>query len=296
MVIRESIIVQIKQEALRHGDRIALIASSRLPEVKKSFETRGIETSPHFNFAPSSEADWTLQSVIIAASRSRRYYVSFDVDGREFKAALPATYADDDTQNAKIEQYLEALLAKEKYHVAPGRKLPLKALAVHAGLGVYGRNNLIYMEGFGSFLNLNVFFTDVQAQDENFFPFGILETCKDCNLCIANCPSGALREESFLVDAPHCLTRVNEGREPFPAWVDPSWHHALVGCERCQDTCPRDRGLFEPVEEIARFNREETEAFLCGELPEKAYEPLGIACYCKCLARNLKSLIAAQKE
>jgi len=290
----DSIIQRIKQEALRHGDRISFIAASRLPEVKKSFDSRGIDTSVYFDFSPSSESDWTLQSVVVVASPSRRYYVSFDVNGSEFKAILPATYADDDRKNIEIEHYLKMALEKEGCHVRQGGKLPLKALAAHTGLGAYGRNNLIYTEDFGSFINLNIFFTDVQANGEPFFPFKLLDSCKDCNLCISNCPSGALADKSFLVDADHCLTWANESGKPFPDWVEPSWHHTLIGCEKCQSICPYDRRFLEPVDTIVRYDREETAAFLRDELPKEALEPLGIVYYRKALARNLKSLMAAQ--
>ena len=282
---------KIKEEALLHGDRLSFIAFSRLPEVKKTFDKLGIKPLPFFNFAPEPETGWTPQSVVVAASPSRRYSVSFDADGREFKAIIPASYADDEKKNSEIENYLKELLEKEGYHVRQGKGLPYKALAAHTGLGLYGRNNLIYIEGFGSFLNLNVFFTDLCTDDEPFVPFQILDTCAGCNLCVKNCPSGALKEERFSVEAPRCLTRVNEDEEPFPDWVDPSWHNALIGCERCQLACPHNRGLLEPVEEIARYNREETEAYLRDELPPEAIEPLGISYYCKSLGRNLKALL-----
>jgi len=285
------IIDRIKQEALRHGDRISLLAAFRLPEVKRSFDKQGIETS-RFNFTPSAGSDWTLQSVVAAASPSRRYYVSFDVDGREFKAIIPACYVDDEKKNSEIEQYLKTVLEAEGYHIRQGKGLPLKALAAHTGLGGYGRNNLIYIEGFGSFCNLNIFFTDLPAAEEPFFPFKVLDGCKDCNRCIKNCPSGALRADPFTIEAPRCLTRLNESGEPFPDWVEASWHNALVGCESCQLVCPRNSELLEPVEEIARFNRAETDAFLQNELPEEALEPLGIAHYREGLARNLKSLLS----
>jgi epoxyqueuosine reductase len=293
MMVR-SIIEHLKQEALLHGDKISAISASMLPEVKKNFDKLGIETHPYFDFAPSSGLEWPLQSVLVAASPSRRFSVSFDMGNREFKAIIPAAYADDEKKNCEIEQYLKVLLENEGYHILQGKKLPLKALAANTGLGVYGRNNLIYIEGFGSFLNLNVFFTDLPVQDEPFFPFEVLDTCKDCNLCVKDCPSGALREEPFFVEITRCLTWANESDEPFPDWVESSWHNALIGCERCQLVCPHNRELLNPIEEIARYNIKETEAFLRDELPKEALEPLGVAHYCKCLGRNLKSLLAAQ--
>ena len=285
---------QIKEEACLHGDRISFIAVSRLPEVKKDFEKPGFDYSPYFDFAPGPEAGWTVRSVITAASPTRRYSVSFDVDGREFKAIIPASYTDDEEKNNEIIKYLYAMLRKEGFHVLQGKMLPMKALAVHTGLGSYGRNNLVYIDGFGSFLTLNIFFTDLAAEDEPFLPFSIMDACKGCNACVKNCPSGALREEPFCIDAARCLTGMNEHDGDFPEWVEPSWHNALVGCESCQLVCPRNRDLLEPVEEISRYNRKETEAFLRNELPYEALEPMGIAPYHLNLARNLKCLLEAQ--
>ena len=45
---------------------------------------------------------------------------------------------------------------KEGYHIRQGKGLPCKTLAAHTGLGVYGRNNLIYIAYYRKALARNL--------------------------------------------------------------------------------------------------------------------------------------------
>jgi epoxyqueuosine reductase len=283
---------QLKEEALRRGDRLSLIAVSRLMDVKEDFDKLGIDTSPYFRFTPPDDLGFPARSVLIAASPSMPVLVSFDLGDRQLQARIPASYADYDRKNADLERYLGALLSAGGFHVRQERSLPAKPLAVHAGLVAYGRNNIVYAGDLGSFINLFVFFSDLPPGEAPFFPLGLLEDCAGCGRCVRNCPTGALNAGQFCVNASRCLTMLNEGPGDFPSWVNPAWHHALIGCEKCQAFCPRSQPCPGPIREIARYSREETEALLRGELSPQALEPLGLEPYHSVLARNLARLIA----
>jgi len=46
--------------------------------------------------------------------------------------------------------------------------LPLKTLAVRSGLAKYGRNNITYIDGMGSFYRLVAYYTDIPPQENNW--------------------------------------------------------------------------------------------------------------------------------
>lgn len=77
----------------------------------------------------------------------------------------------------------------------------LRHAAVAAGLGVFGRNNLVLHPKFGS----RVLFTSVMCDlDLPSDPPVNEEICTNCNICVESCPSGALDAEG-ITDPVKCL-------------------------------------------------------------------------------------------
>ena len=113
----------------------------------------------------------------------------------------------------------------------------MKQLAVRSGLAAYGRNNITYIDGFGSFHQLQAFYTD-QPLEVHWGKLQMYRLCKGCRICLDDCPTGAIRSSDFVIDPARCITLFNEYPDPLPAWIPASAHNALVGCLRCQLTCP----------------------------------------------------------
>jgi epoxyqueuosine reductase len=183
-----------------------------------------------------------------------------------------------------------------------GTQLPLKLLAACAGLGEYGRNNICYVPGMGSFLQLAACASDLPAADDSWREPAMMERCQSCTACQRLCPTGAIGEGRFLLHAERCLTFHNERGGPFPGWIDPSWHNALLGCQECQRCCPEDKGVWEWVVEGGSFSEEETALILGGasreELPPATIEHLHELDLLEDLAnlpRNLSVLLAEQR-
>jgi epoxyqueuosine reductase len=103
----------------------------------------------------------------------------------------------------------------------------------------------------------------------------MMERCETCRACLHGCPTGAISAERFLLHAERCITFCNEksGGEPFPDWLDPSWHNCMVGCLHCQAVCPENRELAAWLEG-AEFSAEETALLLEG-LPLDQF-PVGV--------------------
>jgi epoxyqueuosine reductase len=136
---------------------------------------------------------------------------------------LPPTYLGATEVLRQIEGLLAECLAPEGYYVAPAR-LPRKILAVRSGLAEYGRNNIGYVPGMGSFFQLTVFYSELPCQEDTWREPRMMDRCQDCQACLTKCPTGAISSERFLLRAERCLVFHNErsSDHPFPDWIDPA--------------------------------------------------------------------------
>lgn len=106
--------------------------------------------------------------------------------------------------------------------------------AVRSGLGFIGRNHLLIVPGYGSYVLLGSIITTVE-----FAPTAPnCGNCLGCNRCIAACPANALSEFQ-----PHksnrCLSYLTiEYRGDYPEGTD--LHERLYGCDICQQVCPHN--------------------------------------------------------
>jgi epoxyqueuosine reductase len=118
----------------------------------------------------------------------------------------------------------------------------------------------------GSFLQLVAAFSDLPCVQDSWQEPKALDRCETCDACLKRCPTGAITQDRFLLRAERCLTYHNEGDAEFPAWIDPSCHHCLVGCMRCQLVCPENRAVSGWFDDRVEFSAQETAAFV-GRVP-----------------------------
>lgn len=303
----------IFQEIIDHGDRGVILPIDRLNDLKNEFnKLRTEETLSSFqDFILDGifsfevpQVDFQVHSIIlIATPMPAMTRVFFNRAGKRAPFILPATYARPNASLGKVKQYLEDLAQKEKYHLSPAEKIPFKRLAVCSGLARYGRNNITYVDGFGSFFMYTAFFSDIPAENKTWHDPFILERCTLCQECRNICPTHAISEDRFLIFPDRCLTHLNETAEtgPFPAWVPPSRHNAIVGCGCCQWICPVDRPFMGRFGVGVEFNEEETALLVEGASPDKfssemkrKLSEIELDTYLSVLPRNLKVLFDQQ--
>jgi epoxyqueuosine reductase len=79
--------------------------------------------------------------------------------------------------------------------------ISLRHAAVAAGLGVFGRHNLVINPRFGSRLIYTAILTELQMTSDQPVTEDL---CNECGLCVEKCPAGALDEEG-KTDMMKCL-------------------------------------------------------------------------------------------
>jgi epoxyqueuosine reductase len=231
-----------------------------------------------FHFSPP-EALPDARSIIIVAVPRPQTEAIFNWRGKSLSLILPPTYTDYRKIAQQVANLLTGALQSSGYSVAAS-ELPLKLLAVRSGLGAYGRNNICYVPGMGSFLELVGLYSDIPCPEDHWKEARMMETCQSCRACLQHCPASAISEDRFLLRAERCIVFHNERPSsiPFPSWIDPSWHNCLEGCMHCQRVCPENRNFWGWIEGREEFSEEETSLLLKGDpqdcLPKETIDKL----------------------
>lgn len=215
-----------------------------------------------FSFDPPAELP-EPRAIIIVALPVPQTRTFFNWQGRRLAAILPPTYAGYSATASHVQAVISACVEREGWRVAAA-ELPLKTLAAWSGLASYGRNNLCYVQGMGSFLQLVGVFSDLPCSERAWREPAMLRQCESCVACLRSCPTGAITRDRFLLQAENCLTYHNEAAADLPAWIQRSWHHCLIGCMKCQSICPENKAVKNWIEDRTEFSEYETGCLIGG--------------------------------
>ncbi len=253
----------------------------------------------YIDFNPLSRIPMAKTLITIAVPQPHRK-VTFHYKRKTIPAIIPSNYFGGIDRD--VETLIQSVLEPAGYKISKA-SLPLKLLAAHSGLARYGKNNISYVDGLGSYHRLVAFYSDLPCITDSWCEPKVLERCNKCTVCVRKCPTGAISSDRFLIQADRCLTLLNEGEEAFPAWIKTTWHHCLVGCLYCQSYCPESRKSFTPVTEGPVFSDYETRLILNGgpddTLPQDTRSKLdecGWDFKLLLLTRNLKALLHSQEN
>jgi epoxyqueuosine reductase len=293
------------RELQKNGCKAQVIQISHLPDIREDIEKllkqglinkRMNASYLRFQYEPPTDVP-SATTILVVAIPSPITRTNFTWHGKTYQANIPPQYirrADE----ARVKEILTSSLKPAGCGMSRAR-LPLKTLAVRSGLAQYGRNNITYVPGFGSFFRLAAYYTDCPTERDNWQELKVMKACENCFKCLENCPTQCISTDRFLVHAENCLTWLNEITDDFPDWVRPEWHNAVIGCMRCQVVCPVDKSQIKKIVAGPEFSEQETELILqkipIEDLPEPTRDKLlsiSAEDWYDVFARNLRALIA----
>jgi epoxyqueuosine reductase len=306
MKLQQALLEEIKGNLNENGFKVSTLAGSRAAELCGEIKARSaegqIDTSVSQRYlsgiiaGPGGElrADGTL-FVIAHPFPITRYTFCSDRGPRQ--VLVPPTYVGLLSMRDKALEQLNQVLGFAGFQ-ARWIHLPSKLAAVRSGLAQYGRNNISYIQGLGSFYGILTFYSDFPISEDHWQPARMMERCQSCKVCLKACPVQAISSERFLIHAEKCLTFHNESDQPFPGWLDEGWHNSLVGCLHCQAKCPENRAVRGWVEDGGEFSAGETGLILQNEnssaYPEeltRKLEKFDLLEYREYLGRNLRAVL-----
>ncbi|MEZ5283077.1 MAG: tRNA epoxyqueuosine(34) reductase QueG [Acidimicrobiales bacterium] len=109
-----------------------------------------------------------------------------------------------------------------------------RAAAHRAGLGWFGKNTMLLLEGAGSWFVLGSIVTDAEV---DVTTGEVPDGCGTCVRCQIACPTGALDTAGEL-DARRCLAWLLQADGVFPAEHRVALGARIYGCDDCQEVCP----------------------------------------------------------
>jgi len=216
------------------------------------------------------------ETVVVVAMPRPAHRVGFDLGDTRFDALLPPTYL-------RYQQTFEEVRQDLAANGLPGARVehltaPLKTVARMVGLVRYGRNNISYAEGIGSYIQLCGFITDAAlpvAEKARVEGPELLPECEDCTICRSACPTKAITEDRVLLRAERCITLANENPGVWPESMPARAHHCLIGCLRCQRACPANPKLRIDDTGVC-FSADETRTLIDGNHPADSHAENGI--------------------
>ncbi len=199
------------------------------------------------------------------------------VEGAKSVISLSYNYFPDKTQSDPSAPKLAKYAFGEDYHFVLREKLNLLLNAIRekigdvngrcfvdsapvlerdwakrSGLGWIGKNTMLISPKKGSFFFLAELILDIECD----FDQPISDFCGSCRRCIDACPTDAISEKGYLMDASKCISYLTiELKDEIPKEFKGKMENWAFGCDICQDVCPWNR-FSKPHSEAAFLPKE----------------------------------------
>ena len=242
----------IKEKALDLGFDLCGIAASRSlserEDILKDWCASGMNAGMSY-LARDIDKRINPESLVPGAKSLIVTGINYYTDNQQTEPGVPviSRYAYGEGYQDVIKRKLTEFLAfiKSLEPEAEGRPFsdsaPLleKAWAAEAGIGWQGRHSIVINKKIGSFFFIGILILNIELEYDKPVKRSY---CGNCRLCIDQCPTGAINENS-TIDARKCIANLTiENRGAIPDEIIPKLEGRVYGCDRCQEVCPMEQG------------------------------------------------------
>jgi len=125
--------------------------------------------------------------------------------------------------------------------------------AIKAGMGEYGRNQMIITPEFGPRVRFSKIFTDLPLVENKPIRFGVHEFCSICNKCAEACPPKALPKGPPAEGGPN-----RSSIQGVTKWTSDAekcfkyWTKLKADCAICMRVCPYNKDFSKPLMRVFR--------------------------------------------
>jgi epoxyqueuosine reductase len=161
-------------------------------------------------------------------------------------------------ESGKSEETWKQAVKDMGYEVLDNPRLPRRALAIRAGLGVSGLFGPLITPLHGSFVYIGTIVVRMAPPDGANGPeHDRSPGCERCGNCIDACPTGAITSEGL--NHMKCLRMDMSNTDNMPEEHYSLMGRRIMGCDACQRVCPHNCGIIPETpsaEVIAPFKLE----------------------------------------
>ncbi|MEN6520428.1 MAG: tRNA epoxyqueuosine(34) reductase QueG [Armatimonadota bacterium] len=252
--MNDNLTAQLKKRAFELGlSAVGIAPAAALDFAEEALKERvesgrlkdyGFSRKPAERFTHPESLVPEAKSMIVVAWP---YLATEKVDEGRGPKGLVARFATGQDYHVVVTERLQELgewlveqipSAKCKICVDTGSMID-RAAARAAGIGSYGKNASIITEKSGSWVVLGEMVTDVELEYDDPAP---MEECGDCDICVRNCPSGAIACP-FVIDQTRCISHLTQMKGIIPRELRPIIGDSIYGCDICQESCPKNVGI-----------------------------------------------------
>ncbi|AOY76331.1 tRNA epoxyqueuosine(34) reductase QueG [Clostridium formicaceticum] len=212
------------------------------------FEEQNIELRIH----PKKTMADAKSIIVIGVSYYKRHIKQGEMNKPPFSGVLARTAWGRDYHYVlkekleKIAAFIQERIDDFRYKIfVDTGPLVDRHVAYRAGLGWYGYNALLINEKYGSWFFIGYMMNNVAFEEDKPLEN---KACEGCNLCIKNCPKGAL-EGPYEFNAKKCLSNLLQQKEEIYEEDRGILGKNLYGCDICQDVCPHNNKATEMSED-----------------------------------------------
>jgi epoxyqueuosine reductase len=264
------IIKQIEAAGLRaafipYGAVTAAVAVYEKMAEAEGTPEYALNAAAYFKKHQPPDIPFVPLSFLVVACPSPPARLVLTLDGTRRDIPIPPIYVNQDGYFKHIDEVVAATAAGFK--TAHTKGISQKLLAALSGLGRYGRNNIVYIDGMGSHCALTALYTDIPCDGGIINKtLTFMDECVDCAMCRRECPTGAITDAP-VVNADLCINKYTYRLDPIPESVPHQTFNALIGCWLCQAACPKNASPPDGGWEALTLNEAETRAFLAYDNP-----------------------------